>query len=112
MWLGGDHAMLTEVDDLNWGQFALLNAARKLQKAIPAAPRVGVRLHRRRGRTQHYRTVCKASQRNRQVSRMITDTLLLFVGCIVLFVDHDQSERIDRAENGRTWTNHYSCSTL
>src|SRR5713226_8687535 len=98
--------MLAQIDYFDLGEFALVHAARKTQLPIAPAPRIGERLRRRRRGSEHDRTFAELPERNRQVARVVANSLLLLVGGVMFLVDDDQTEAVNRSEDDRARANH------
>ena len=81
-----------QIDGLDVGKMLPAKALRQMQPLVAAAPRIDLRLHRRRCRDEHDRDGSAACAHNSHVARMVTRTVLLLVCRIVLLIDDDESE--------------------
>src|SRR5208283_2993415 len=79
-------------------------ASASAQTQMPIAPPLGVDARFDRGccRGQHDRHAFDPRPHDRHVARVVTGTVLLFVGAVVLLVDDDESELRKGQEQGRT----------
>ena len=92
------------VDDLDLRQRALLHAIRQLHQRIFIFPGVEIRFQRRCGGTQDHNGIRHFRAHHRDIARVITRSLFLLVGRIVLFIDDDQRKIGNRREHGGTRT--------
>ncbi len=63
-------------------------------------------LQRRGGRAQHHRQILEACADDRQVTGVVSQAFLLFIGGIVFFVDDDQPGVLERGEQRRAGAHH------
>ena len=89
------------INDLDVRQRAPLDALGHFQQPILAALDIVPRLEARRRRTQHDRRPGRLGANDRYVASVVARRFLLLVTGFVLFVDDDQSEVLERSENGR-----------
>ncbi len=90
-----------EVHQGDVGQRRLAKARGKPEPAIASALGVEPGLDRRRRGGQHDRRLLEARAHHRHVARVVDDALLLLVGALVLFIDHDEAEVGERQEQSR-----------
>lgn len=82
----------TDVDDLEFWRLSSAGAVRKVNPAEFATRHVKERLHGRGGRPQHDRDSLKVASHDRGFARGKAESLLLFEGGIMLFIQNDQAE--------------------
>ena len=83
---------LTHVDQRGLGHFGQAVAAGQFQHRVAAAINIDQTFERRRRGGQHHWKFSDAAIEHRQIAGMVADTLILFVGALMLFIDHDQAE--------------------
>src|SRR5581483_1544727 len=96
--------MRTQIDQLDRGQRASGYALRYAHQLVASASRVGVGLGGRRRRTKDDRAAAQAGEDHGEVTGVITDALLLLVSRVMFLVHDDQSEVLNRSEDGRAWS--------
>jgi len=64
------------------------------------------RFQRGRGRCQNHTGLGDRGPQNRHIPRIIQCAIFLFVGCVMFFIDHNQSQIPKWQIKGRTRTNH------
>ena len=98
---GPERAMADERRPGDGGQRPIEDAPLQDDALVPAAHRVGVRLHGGRGRTQHRQGARPLRPHQCHVTTVVTGTLVLLVRRVVFLVDHDESETREGREDGR-----------
>ncbi len=102
----GDFA--PHIDDFDRCHRAIVHALQQAQQTVTPAPRIGVRLARGSRRAEHDRAIRESRERDREIARVIVNSFFAFVRRVVLLVDDDQTEVVQRRENHRARTNHHA----
>ena len=98
--------LVTHVDDLDLRQRPLLDPLGEFQQLVLPPQCVVILFERRRRRTQHDRSVRHLGPHHGHIAGVISGSLILLVGMIVLFINNDESEVRQRRENCRARTYH------
>jgi hypothetical protein len=93
--------LLAHVDDRHGGERPIEHAAREYDPFVLAGDRVVVALHRRRRRPEDDQRAGLASADDGDVAAVVSRTLFLLVGAVVLFVNDNQSHLLERREHRR-----------
>src|SRR5712692_4890259 len=93
---------LAHIDRLNFGEGAISVASLKPQVRVLARLGVVKRLERRGSRAQHNDCFGARGSHYRSVTSVVTRSLVLLVGTVVLFVYDHQPDVIERCEHRRT----------
>ena len=68
--------------------------------SVLAARRIGVAFERGRCRAEQHDAFLELCPNDGDIASVVARRLLLFIGSLVFFIDHDQSEIYERRENG------------
>ena len=91
----------SHVDDLHLRERPAVHPLGHRHSAIATPPRVVKRLQGRRGRTEHHQGAGALRAHDRDAPCVVSGTLLLLVGGIVLFIDDNESQIVQRGEHRR-----------
>ena len=91
----------THVDDLNFGQGPSRNALRQTQQTVLPTLGVIAAFYARCCRTKNGNCSGFFRSHERDITRVIARRLLLFVAAVVLFVNDDQAQILNRRKNAR-----------
>jgi hypothetical protein len=91
---------LPHVDDLDFGQRALLHAVGQLDQRVFIFLRVEIGFQRGRRRTEDHGGIRHLGAHHGNVAGVVARRFFLLVGGVVFFVDDDQGEIGDRGEDG------------
>ena len=105
--LAARRALAPHVDRLDHRQMRAAETFRQMNALVAAAPRVDLRFHRRRRRGQHHRDFRDVAAHHRHVAGVIMRAVLLLVGRVMLFIDHDQAEIGVRQKQRRARADHH-----
>ena len=94
--------LLAHVDDRHGGERPVEDPALQDDALEPARHRVVVGLHRRRRRAEHDQRAGALRAHDRHVAAVVARALFLLVRAVVLLVDDDQAEPVERREDRRT----------
>ena len=100
-------AFAPHVDRLDRRQMRAAEAFRQMNALVAAAPRIDFRFDRRRRRGQHHRNFGDRAAHHRHVAGVVMRAVLLLVGRVVLFIDHDQAEIGIRQKQRRARADHH-----
>ena len=93
-------ALLREVDELDRRQRAPADPVREDEAPELAAVGGGARLERRRRGAQHERAARRARAPRGERARVVAEAFLVLVGAVVLLVEHDHAQVVERREEG------------
>src|ERR1700730_10158279 len=99
--------LVAQIDHLHARQRTLADAFCHTQKPVAPGARIGERFSRRCRGTQHDWTIAELRERNCEITGVVANPVLLFIGGIVLFVDHDQAEITHPREKSRARADDY-----
>ena len=100
-------ALAPHVDRLDHRQMRAAETLGQMNALVAAAPRVDFRFDRRRRRGEHHRDFRHAAAHHRHVAGVIMRAVLLLVGGVVLFIDHDKPEIGIRQKQRRARADHH-----
>src|SRR5271165_6009319 len=104
--------LFAQIDHLHARQRTLANALCHTQNSVAPGARIGEGFSRRCRGPQHDWTIAELRERNREITRVVANPVLLFIGGIVLLVDHDEAEVEHRREKGRARSDYDMGKTL
>ncbi len=104
--------MFAQVDQVHVRQARRPVPVGQAQPAIAAGLGVPQALQRGRGRGQHHLRALDLGPGHGQVASLIDEAVLLLVRPIVLLVDHQQAQGLERQEQGRARAHHYAAAAL
>src|ERR1700736_2009148 len=91
----------SQIDRLDRGKMLAPEPLRQPQAPVAAAPCIDLRFHGGCRRDQHDRNVGLAATHYGHITRVITNSLLLLIGRVVLLIDDNQSEVAVRQKQRR-----------
>ena len=100
-------AFAPHVDRLDHRQMRAAETLRQVDALVAPAPRIDLRFDRGRRRGQQHRDFRHAAAHHRHVAGVIMRAVLLLVGGVVLFIDHNESEIGVRQEQRRARADHH-----
>ena len=92
---------LAHVDDGHVRERPVEDPALEHDALVFAGHRVVIALHRRRRGSEDDERACALRADDRDVARVVARDLLLLVRAVVLLVDDDQADALERREHGR-----------
>jgi hypothetical protein len=92
--------LLREIDDLDGGERPAADAAREREAVELALLGAEARFERRRRGAEDQRTARAGGAALGQLAGVVAEALFVLVGAVVLLVDHDETERLERREEG------------
>jgi hypothetical protein len=93
------------VDEADLGQGSRGGPSGELEALISSKSGIGPALKAGGRGSQYHRTAFLISAKNRKISGVVAHAIVLLVGVIVFFIDHDQSQAGERRKQGRPSTN-------
>ena len=100
------HDLDPHVHHIDERELAIIDALPHVQVLVTPRLRVGVRLQRRRRRSQQAVSAIQLSPHHGDIAAMITRGLILLVSRFVLFIDHNETQVLHRCENRRARTDY------
>ena len=101
----GVHGLTAQVERVQRRQGAAATSLQAVMR-IASQARIAQGFERRRGAAQHDGAALNLSSLHGDVSRRVAKTVLLFVGAVVLFVDHQQPRSRQRGKDGGARADH------
>ncbi len=98
--------LLPHVDDVDVGERTVVDPLRQPDEVVAAVARVRRRLERRRRRPEHDQRVFHPAADHGDVAAVIPRQVVLLVRPVVLFVDDDESDVLERREDRRPGAHH------
>ncbi len=92
---------LAQIDGFERRDGAAAEALGQRQPLVAPAPRIDLGLERRRGRGEHDRRRVQPRAHHRHVARVIVHAVFLLVGRVVLLIDDDEAELLERQKQRR-----------
>ena len=93
--------VLAQVDDVDVGERAILDARSQLEQMIFSGARVVIGFERRRGRAEQHGRAFEARAIDGDVAAVVARRFFLLVAGFLFLVHDDQAEIFERRENGR-----------
>ncbi len=97
----------SEIDEFDFRESARLHALAYFEQAVAPLAGIFVAFDRGGGGAEDDRATQILSPDHRNIAAIVTRSLILFVGGIMLFIDDDQAEFRQRRKNRRARTNHH-----
>ncbi|MNS64807.1 hypothetical protein D3C86_1120100 [compost metagenome] len=99
--------MAAHIDKMQVRHRRIAETRMQVNGVITSRTAVDLTFHRRRGRDQHDRELGDPRPDDGHIACIIKDAVFLLVGRVVLFIDNDETEIVERQEKRRTRTGHH-----
>ena len=103
-------SFLAKIDDAHERHLLLIYTLCQDHESILAGRGVVITLERRRGASENNSAFLDLRAHHCDVARVISWRFLLFIGCLVFFIDHDEPEIFERRKNRAARADHDACS--
>ena len=102
--------LLAHIDHADQRELAVIDAGNQMDKSILSGRRVLIALQRWSRASKKNRALVEFGTHDSQVACVIPRRLRLFIGSLVLLVNHDQPEALNRSKDRAPRSNRDSCS--